>query len=223
MNLKKDIPAWEKLISAQEIFQSHFPECVLVGGTAASLHVGHRVSLDADYVLPDLKKRFGEILKKVEKEAGWHTKRIEPPVLILGHFQGVRTGIRQLIRSAPLKTTTIRGIRVPALEEMLRIKAYLIVRRNATRDFIDFVALFDHLGVKRATQALKTLDKLYPQEEGFSISQQLAIQLAEPRPWDLSQTDLSRYRALRAPYSEWRKVERLALLASQKIMTQKLE
>src|SRR3990167_3908241 len=138
-------PEWERLISAQEVFQSYFPESVLVGGTAAALHAGHRVSIDADYVLSDLKKRFAEILKKVEEEAGWSTKRLEPPVLILGHFQGMRTGIRQLIRAKPLKTTIIRGIRVPTVEEMLRIKGYLIVRRNATRDFIDFAALFDRL------------------------------------------------------------------------------
>lgn len=220
MKSKKDLPVWEKLISAQEIFQSHFPECVLVGGTAAALHAGHRISLDADYVLSDLKKRFSEILKKVEKEAGWHTNRLEPPVLILGHFQGVRTGIRQLIRSAPLETTTIRGIRVPTLEEMLRVKAYLIVRRNATRDFIDFVALFDHLNEKRSVKALQTLDTLYPQKEGASVSQQLAIQLAEPKPWDLSQTNLDRYRALKSPYTDWKEIQRRACEAAQKMMMQ---
>ena len=222
MKSKKELLAWEKLISAQEIFQSRFPECILVGGTAVGLHAGHRVSLDADYVMRDLKKRFGDILKKVESEAGWRTKRIEPPVLILGHFQGVRTGIRQLIRSAPLETTTVRGIRIPTLGEMLRIKAYLIVRRNAARDFIDFVALYDHLGEKKAMASLQALDMLYPQEEGFSISQQLAVQLAEPNPWDLSQTDLSRYRALRPPYSDWEKIQAKAYEAAQDIMKQNL-
>ncbi|MBI2981120.1 MAG: hypothetical protein HYY44_02270 [Deltaproteobacteria bacterium] len=166
---------------------------------------------------------FAEILKKVEEEAGWRTKRFEPPVLILGQFQGVRTGIRQLVRSAPLQTTVVRGLRIPTLEEMLRIKGYLIVRRNTTRDFIDFVALFDHLGAEKSVHALDSLDTLYPQEgEDSSISQQLAMQLAEPRPWDLSQMDLSHYKSLRAPYSDWEEIEHRANATGRQILLRRL-
>lgn len=214
----KKLPEWERLLAAQVVFQSRFPESVLVGGTAAALHAGHRVSLDADYVLPDLKRRFAEILRQVEEEAGWLTNRIEPPVLILGHFRGVRTGIRQLRRSKPLETTVVRGLRIPTLVEMLRIKSYLIVRRNTTRDFIDFVALFDRLGVKRSLEALESLDALYPQKGETLITQQLALQLSEPKPWDLSQTDLSCYRSLAPPYADWKKIKRRTTAASQKVM-----
>lgn len=210
---------WEKLLSAQALFQTHFPECILVGGTAAALHAKHRISIDADHVLPDLKKRFLEILKKVEKEAGWSTKKIEPPVLILGHFKGIRTGIRQLIRKAPLETTTIRGLKIPTKEEMLRIKAYLIVRRNTTRDFIDFVALFDCLGVENAVRALVFFDTLYPQEGSVSITQQLALQLADPQPWDLSGTDLSDYKGLKNPYTDWKEIKHRSALAAQRILS----
>lgn len=215
----KKLPEWEKLISAQVIFQSHFPESVLVGGTAAALHATHRISLDADYVITDLKKRFEEILRQVEEEAGWQTKRIQPPVLILGHFQGVRTGIRQLIRSAPLETMVVRGLKIPTEEEMLRIKAYLIVRRNTTRDFVDFLALFDHLGLTKAVGALNPLDDLYPQSNSSnSVTQQLCIQLAEPKPWDLSQTDLRHYKALKEPYTDWQEVVRRTQVAARKIL-----
>ncbi|MBI2346902.1 MAG: hypothetical protein HYV03_08545 [Deltaproteobacteria bacterium] len=214
------LPEWERLISTECLFQSCFPECVLVGGTAAVLHAGHRISMAADYVLPDLQRRFAEILQKVEAKAGWRTRRIEPPVLILGHFQGIRTGIRQLMRMAPLETTVVRGLRCPTPEEILRIKAYLIVQRNATRDYIDFIALFDHLGVQRALQALQPLDQLYPQKEGTAVSQQLAMQLADPKPWDFAETDLRAYKALKAPYTDWAEVKRRAAAAGQKIIRQ---
>lgn len=214
---------WERLLSAQILFQPHFPQSVLVGGTAAALHAKHRVSMDADYVIPDLKKHFEEILKKVEKEAGWNTKRLEPPVLILGHFKGVRTGIRQLIRKAPLETTRINGLRVPTSEEIFRIKGYLIVKRNTTRDFIDFVALFDHLGVEKSLGALESLDSLYPQDTGNSITGQLSLQLADPKPWDLSETDLNHYKALQKPYTDWKEVKRRAYVAGQKIILKKLQ
>lgn len=216
------LPAWEKLLSAQAVFQSHFPESVLVGGTAAALHAGHRVSIDADHVMPDLTSRFEEILGQVEKEAGWKTSRLEPPVLILGNFQGVRTGIRQLVRKKPLETTVIRGLRVPTIAEILRIKAYLIVKRNATRDFIDFVALFDRLGAEQSLKALASLDDLYPQEDNESILKQLALQLSEPKPWDLTQTDLSQYKSLQAPYTDWNEVKRRAGAAGLRILVELL-
>lgn len=218
MKKRHALPEWERLLSAQALFQANFPECVLVGGTAAALHAGHRISLDADHVRNDLQERFSEILQKVEQEAGWRTNRLEPPVLILGHFHGVRTGIRQLIRSAPLETTRVRGLRIPTEEESLRIKAYLIVRRNATRDFIDFVALFDHLGVKRGVAALQSFDQLYPQSSGTTMTQQLAIQLADPKPWDLVQTDLRAYKSLRPPYTDWAEIRRRAFAAGQKFL-----
>jgi hypothetical protein len=34
----KRLPEWERLLDAQIVFQSRFPEMVLVGGTAAALH-----------------------------------------------------------------------------------------------------------------------------------------------------------------------------------------
>lgn len=217
-NKKNETQAWERLLSAQMVFQKRFPECILVGGTASALHAGHRISLDADHIYPELKKYFSEILKKVEQESGWSTKKIEPPVLILGNFQGVRTGIRQLLRMKPLETTVIRGLKIPTQAEILRIKAYLIVKRNATRDFIDFIALFDHLGTSQAIRALSTLDKCYPQESGTSITQQLVVQLAEPKPWDLSRTNLKNYKNLKDVYTDWKEILRRALAASQKIM-----
>jgi hypothetical protein len=209
---------WEHLLSVQKIFQSHFPECILVGGTVAAIYVGHRVSVDADHVHPELKTRFSEILKAVEREAGWKTNRIEPPVLILGNFQGIRTGIRQLKRTQPLETKKIRGLKIPTEDEILRIKAYLIVKRNATRDYVDFVALFDHLGVTHSLKALASFDELYPQEEGISITQQLSLQLADPKPWDLSKTELSHYKNLKEPYTNWKEIKRRSLAAGRKIL-----
>lgn len=223
-NKKKSLPEWERLVSAEAVFQSRFPESVLVGGTACALHIGHRVSLDADYVLTDLHKRFAEVLAKVEQESGWHTKRLQPPVLILGNFEGVRTGIRQLVRHQPLETMVIRGFKVPTLAEMLRIKAYLIVKRNTTRDYVDFIAMYDHLGVTESLRALDSLDTLYPQDDpDISVTQQLAIQLSEPKPWDLSETDLRKYKRLQAPYTDWQEVAHRLCLSAQKIIQRRLE
>jgi len=86
----------------------------------------------------------------VEREAGWKTSRIEPPVMILGHFEGVRTGISSSSEPNRSRRSAFEAFASDE-EEIFRIKAYLIVRRNTTRDFLDFVALFDHLGTERAS------------------------------------------------------------------------
>ena len=41
-----DLPEWERLLSAERHLQALVPGAVLVGGTAAALHAGHRRSLD---------------------------------------------------------------------------------------------------------------------------------------------------------------------------------
>ncbi|MCS6847518.1 MAG: hypothetical protein RMN52_07380 [Anaerolineae bacterium] len=51
-------PEWDRVISAACHLQAVLPEAVLVGGTSAALYVGHRISLDADHVLTDLRERW---------------------------------------------------------------------------------------------------------------------------------------------------------------------
>ena len=57
-----ELPEWEQLLSAAAHLQQLFPEAVLVGGTAAAIHAGHRVSRDADHVLTNVRERFDDIL-----------------------------------------------------------------------------------------------------------------------------------------------------------------
>ena len=81
--------------------------------------------------------------------------------MILGRLDGIETGVRQLIRSEPLETTTIPFrdgvITLPTEAEILRIKGALILRRNAVRDYLDFVALADHLGDADAASSRITI------------------------------------------------------------------
>ena len=131
-------------------------------------------------------------------------------MLILGSLDGIETGVRQLIREQPLETSVVdvAGVRlvIPTEAEMLRIKAVLILRRNATRDYLDFAALSDRLGPDRVFAALADLDRFYPQPSGESALQQLQTQLAHPIPYDLDQTNLAEYRQLDARWHDWTRV-----------------
>jgi len=149
------------------------------------------------------------VLAELESVAGWKTARVQRPVQILGSLDGIETGVRQLIREQPLETTTLihngERLTVPTENEILRIKAVLILKRNATRDYLDFVALADYLGEEKTISALEKFDNLYPQESGESALQQLEIQLSNALPYDLDEMapELSEYKNLDPAYHDW--------------------
>lgn len=210
MSKPTQLPEWEQVLSAAAHLQRIFPDAVLVGGTASALTAHHRISVDADHVLTDLRQRFDAVLAQLESVAGWTTARVQRPVQILGSLDGIETGVRQLIRQEPLETRLIRQadvlITVPTEAEMLRIKAVLILKRNATRDYLDFAALQDRLGQQATVEAMRSFDRLYPQPNGESALQQLLIQLAEPKPYDLEETRLSEYKHLTPRWHDWNSV-----------------
>jgi len=143
---ESNLPDWEQLLSAAAHLQEILPDATLVGVTAVAIFAQHRLSRDADHVLPDLRHRFDDVLAELEAVAGWRTARVKRPVLILGNLDGIETGVRKMIREQPLETqeVSIGQVRliVPTEEELLRIKAVLILKRNATRDYLDFAKSF---------------------------------------------------------------------------------
>jgi len=74
--VQDDLPDWERLLAAERHLQRLVPDAVLVGGTAAAIHARHRVSLDADHVLENLRDRFDEVLATLEAVAGWETEEV---------------------------------------------------------------------------------------------------------------------------------------------------
>ncbi len=208
------LPDWERVLAAAAHLQTILPGAVLVGGTASALHAGHRFSRDADPVLTDLRGRFSEVLAQLEAVAGWRTARVQRPVQILGSLDGIETGVRQLIRDEPLETTVIgfrdQAIVVPTAAEILRIKGVLILRRNATRDYLDFVALADALGDAAVAAAMLPFNRLYRQDNGESPLQQLAAQLAHAMPYDLEETELAEYKNLAPRWHDWLVVQAAA-------------
>jgi hypothetical protein len=197
--------------------QELVPDAVLVGGSAAALYAGHRDSFDHDHVLTDLHDRFDLVLEALESEGEWVTNRVRPGKLILGRLGDIEAGVRQLIRTRPLETTEItlptgRSLRVPTPDETLRIKAFLVVRRNQTRDYLDVVALADRYGPTHAVRVLTDIDDYYSDQHagGDGVAAQVARQLADPRPADVSvTTQLGAYRNLAPRWTDWGEVRRM--------------
>lgn len=194
---------WERLLSAERHIQGLVPGAVLVGGTAAAMHAGHRVSVDGDHVVADLRERFEQVLSDLEAAAGWSTERVQRPVLILGNLNGVLTGIRQLRRTEPLETEMVQGLRIPTLAEMARVKAWLLATRHTTRDYLDTVVLFERLGEPALRAALRPFDRIYRQPANASVLAEVAERLAAASPNDRADVDLASYRGLVAPWNDW--------------------
>lgn len=213
-DIEKREPPFIALLESASHLQRLVPGAVLVGGAAAILYADHRESTDHDHVVADLTDRFEMVLEAVEEDAGWATNRVTPGKVILGNLDGIEAGVRQMIRKAPLEVATVDlpsagEVTVPTLEETLRIKAFLVVRRNQTRDYLDLAALSEHLGLDRAAATLVRIDDYYADqhEGGDGVASQLVRQLSNPQPADRSVTEqLSSYRRLRQRWSDWRTV-----------------
>ncbi len=190
------------------------PDAVLVGGAAAALHASHRDSFDHDHVLADLSERFELVLEAIESTDGWVTNRVVPKKIILGELGDIEAGVRQLIRRRPLETIEVelpsgRKLRAPTLSETLRIKAYLVVSRNQTRDYLDVAALAERIGPREAARTLAEIDDYYADQRGSGdgVASQVARQLADPRPKDSRTTrELHRYKRLAPRWHDWRAV-----------------
>lgn len=208
-------PDLVRVLESAARLQEVVPDAVLVGGSAAALWANHRSSYDHDHVLKDLGARFDAVLEAIEATDGWVTNRVTPGKIILGELGEIESGVRQLIRNRPLEVAEVElpsghRIRVPTPDETLRIKGYLIVRRNQVRDFLDVAALADRYRIAHAADVLRRIDDYYSDQrdhESEGVATQLARQLADPKPAD-SRTiqQLSRYKGLDTHWTDWRNV-----------------
>jgi Amino acid permease len=190
---KTEIPDWETLLAHAAPLQAKIPAAILVGGTAAAVHAGHRISFDHDHVVKDLAKNYDTAIRALESIAGWHTHRRVKGKMVLGNVNKIAAGLRNQRRSAPLETTEVvvqggRRLRLPTIEETLRIKTFLVVDRNATRDYLDVAALSHHLGLTKSAAALERMNELYAEfkDETGDLLTAVVAKLALPDPYGLS-------------------------------------
>ena len=219
-------PSLDDVLASAAQLQRLVPDAVLVGGTAAAWYAGHRESHDHDHVLAGLQDRFDLVLEAVERSEGWVTNRVVPGTIILGSLGDIETGIRQMIRTRPLEVAEVslasgEVLRIPTLDETLRIKAFLIVRRNQTRDFLDVAALADRVGIDRAAEVLSRMDAYYRdrRDSPDGVASQVARQLAEPRPADRRTTrELPHYKRLDPRWHDWNAVADVCAAVAQKML-----
>ena len=164
--------------------------------------------------MADLGERFDWILENLEALGDWSTAKAQPGKIILGDLGGIETGVRQLLRGRPLESTWIevqgKRLLVPTAAEILRIKSWLALSRNQTRDYLDIAALADCIGLDEAAVILRDIDDYYADinRRPEAVSTQLVRQLADPRPRDAEvTTQLASYKKLDPRWHEWSAVK----------------
>jgi RND superfamily putative drug exporter len=99
-------------------------------------------------------------------------------------------------RRSPVETTNVRlptgdRLQIPTGAETLRMKGYLLMCRNSSRDYAEFAELVDALDPQTAAVVLTGMDKYYCGQQPVRqwVATQLVRRLADPRPSDHDDRD----------------------------------
>lgn len=94
-------------------------------------------------------------------------------------------------RRGPVETTNVQlptgdRLQVPTGAETLRMKGYLIMCRNSSRDYAEFADLVDAMETHTAAVVLSTMDRYYcgGHQRKQWVATQLVRRLADPQPSD---------------------------------------
>ena len=198
---------WTSILQAGVQAQRLVPGAICVGGTAAALYAGHRISHDTDHLVSALRDHFEEVRAQLENQPDWKTARVSPPVLILGSIGNIEVGFRQLKRTLPVETQVVQTeagpLVVPTLDEMICMKAFLAYDRNVTRDYLDFAALTECASAEATLESLLQLDPRYGGLQTASVALEVAKALSAAAPYDLNEADLPHYKGLAGKWHRW--------------------
>ncbi len=94
-------------------------------------------------------------------------------------------------RRSPVETTTVQlptgdRLQIPTGAETLRLKSYLIMCRNSSRDYAEFADLVESMETQTAAIVLSGMDRYYcgQQPKKQWVATQLVRRLADPQPSD---------------------------------------
>ncbi len=101
-------------------------------------------------------------------------------------------------RRSPVETTNVQlptgdRLQIPTGAETLRLKSYLVMCRNSTKDFAEFAELVDSMETQTAAVVLAGMDRYYCGDRSRKqwVATQLVRRLADPHPSDEHDTRMS--------------------------------
>lgn len=112
----------------------------LVGGTGIAAHLGHRVSRDLDFLVSE---RFdsGRLATRLQRLGAFAATQIEPGTLN-GYLDETKVQFLDASDQHPVEPlTTVAGIAVAGLGDLLATKLKVVGDRGELRDYFDLLVL----------------------------------------------------------------------------------
>ncbi|MFN3489220.1 MAG: nucleotidyl transferase AbiEii/AbiGii toxin family protein [Emticicia sp.] len=119
----------------------------LVGGTALSLQIGHRISVDIDLFTNE---PFDSIMLSAELKQKYNFKEnLNRGYFLQGEIDGVKVDVLKYPYKPLNPTIEIENVRMVVLADIASMKMAAITNRGRKRDFIDLFFLLKQFSLKQ--------------------------------------------------------------------------
>jgi uncharacterized membrane protein YdfJ with MMPL/SSD domain len=148
---------------------------------------------------PQQSNRSSRSSRSSRNKMPWAGRRVHPVTMWRGRLSvaldalevDARADERPVERRSPVETTSVQlptgdRLQIPTGAETLRMKGYLLMCRNSSRDYAEFAELVETMDTQTAALVLAGMDKYYcgQQPRRQWVATQLVRRLADPRPSD---------------------------------------
>jgi predicted nucleotidyltransferase component of viral defense system len=166
----------ELLIQLQS--EEYLSDFVLVGGTALSLQIGHRKSIDLDFfTVSDFDSNI--LIDNLSPKYNL-TVRHQTAQTLIGMIDGIKVDFIRFRYPFIRPLITLEGIRMLSVEDIAPMKLDAIVGRGKKKDFYDLYFLLQQYSLK---DLLALYTEKYKHQSDFHVIRSLAyFEDAEPDP-----------------------------------------
>lgn len=182
----------------------------LAGGTAATLYLGHRISIDIDLFT---KEHFltGPIIESIRKAHLVHLEDVTDKDSLVAEVEGVRLSLfyypYPLLE--PLYYDNTNKISIASLIDIAAMKTVAMVQRGTAKDFVDLKAIMETTSMPLAQLVSLTLKK-YGTQHDYAYHIKRALVFFDEAEKGLKDVILLKEFSLQHPISqtEWEDVKR---------------
>ena len=164
-----------------------FNQFNLVGGTALSLQIGHRISIDLD-LFSNQDFNNATIINALEP-LGELTVLVDNPPFLQMRLDDVKLDFLKYPYPFIQNYTEIEGVRLVSIQDIGTMKLNAVARRGAKKDFFDLVELLNHFPLE---EMIEFFSEKYRSSDPITVIRSLAWfedAEAEPDPISLREID----------------------------------
>lgn len=153
------------------------PDTYMAGGTAVTLYLGHRISVDVDLFT---KEHFfsGPVISAIQKTDPVVVESVSDRDSLVIEVGGVRLGLFHYPYPLlePLNYDETKNIALASLYDIAAMKTVAIVQRGTAKDFVDLKAIMEATGMPINQLIAATLKKYgTPEDYAYHIRRGLVF------------------------------------------------